>query len=154
MHRLKPSRWTPGVSGNVLASTRSSPRGRLKPQDPSCCSTCCWVLPVTCWPSVPKALRRHYKSSSRRTPRSPPCCGDGSGGRGASRALGVLLPPLIRPQRAEVKLCLYVCFLKILLIHERHRERQRPRQREKQAPCGDPDAGLDPRIRGHTLGPR
>ena len=26
----------------------------------------------------------------------------------------------------------------------RHTERQRHRQREKQAPCGEPDAGLDP----------
>ena len=37
-----------------------------------------------------------------------------------------------------------------LLIHarqrerERERERQRYRQREKQAPCRDPDVGLDP----------
>ena len=30
----------------------------------------------------------------------------------------------------------------------RHREEQRPRQREKQAPCGEPEAGLDPRIPG------
>ena len=27
---------------------------------------------------------------------------------------------------------------------ERERERQRPRQREKQAPCREPDVGLDP----------
>ena len=27
---------------------------------------------------------------------------------------------------------------------ERERERQRHRQREKQAPCWEPDAGLDP----------
>ena len=27
---------------------------------------------------------------------------------------------------------------------ERERERQRHRQREKQAPCREPDAGLDP----------
>ena len=34
-----------------------------------------------------------------------------------------------------------------LFIHERHRERMRRihRQREKQAPCKEPDAGLDPR---------
>ena len=45
-----------------------------------------------------------------------------------------------------------------LLIHkrqrqrqrERERERQRHRQREKQAPCREPNAGLDPR----TLGSR
>ena len=39
-------------------------------------------------------------------------------------------------------------FLKILFIHERQRERererQRHRQREKQAPCREPDVGLDP----------
>ena len=37
-------------------------------------------------------------------------------------------------------------------MHERHRERQRHRQREKkQAPCKEPDVGLDPRNPG--LGP-
>ena len=34
-------------------------------------------------------------------------------------------------------------FLKILFTHERHRERQRHRQ-EQQAPCMEPDVGLDP----------
>ena len=29
---------------------------------------------------------------------------------------------------------------------ERERERQRHRQREKQAPCREPDVGLDPRV--------
>ena len=29
-----------------------------------------------------------------------------------------------------------------------HRERHRQRQREKQAPCGEADVGLDPRILG------
>ena len=33
-------------------------------------------------------------------------------------------------------------------MRDTHRERQRHRQREKQAPCGDPDAGLDPRTPG------
>ena len=43
-------------------------------------------------------------------------------------------------------------FLMILFIHETHThtERQRHRQREKQAPCKEPDAGLNPR----TLGSR
>ena len=41
-------------------------------------------------------------------------------------------------------------FLKILFIHERHRERQRHRQREMQAPWEKPDVGLDPQ----TLGSR
>ena len=31
---------------------------------------------------------------------------------------------------------------------ERERERQRHRQREKQAPCREPDAGLDPWAKG------
>ena len=34
---------------------------------------------------------------------------------------------------------------------ERERERQRHRQREKQAPCREPNAGLDPGSRDHTL---
>ena len=40
-----------------------------------------------------------------------------------------------------------------LFIHERHthRERQRHRQREKQAPCREPDVGLDLGPRGHAL---
>ena len=33
-------------------------------------------------------------------------------------------------------------------MRDTHRERQRHRQREKQAPCGDPDVGLDPRMPG------
>ena len=49
----------------------------------------------------------------------------------------------------------------ILFIHERHthrerereRERQRHRQREKQAPCKEPDVGLDPRTPGSCPGP-
>ena len=49
----------------------------------------------------------------------------------------------------------YMCYIPhsfflrfYLLIHERHREGQRHRQREKQAPCGEPDVGLDPRTPG------
>ena len=37
---------------------------------------------------------------------------------------------------------------------QRHKERQSHRQREKQAPCGEPKAGLDPRTRDHDLGQR
>ena len=44
--------------------------------------------------------------------------------------------------------------LKILFIHERHRKRQRHRQREKQAPCWEPDVGLDPRTPGSRPGPK
>ena len=36
---------------------------------------------------------------------------------------------------------------------ERERERQRHRQREKQAPCGEPDAGLNPKGRCSTIEP-
>ena len=35
---------------------------------------------------------------------------------------------------------------------ERERERQRHRQREKQAPCKEPDVGLDPRSPGSHPG--
>ena len=35
---------------------------------------------------------------------------------------------------------------------EQERERQRHRQREKQAPCREPDMGLDPRSPGSRLG--
>ena len=43
-----------------------------------------------------------------------------------------------------------IFFFKILFIHDRHRgrERQRHRQREKQAPCREPDVGLNPRTLG------
>ena len=33
---------------------------------------------------------------------------------------------------------------RVLFIYERERERQRHKQREKQAPCREPDVGLDP----------
>ena len=33
-------------------------------------------------------------------------------------------------------------------IHREEREKQRHRQREKQAPCREPDVGLDPRTPG------
>ena len=44
-------------------------------------------------------------------------------------------------------------FFKILFIFswETQRERQRHRQREKQAPCKEPDAGLNPRLQDHAL---
>ena len=37
---------------------------------------------------------------------------------------------------------------------ERERERQRHRQREKQAPCREPDVGLDPRSPGSCPEPK
>ena len=45
-------------------------------------------------------------------------------------------------------------FLKILFIPERPRDRQRHRQREKQAPCSEPDLGLDPGIPGSCPEPK
>ena len=44
--------------------------------------------------------------------------------------------------------------LKILFVHERHRETHRHRSREKQAPCREPDAGLDPGTPGSWPGPK
>ena len=45
---------------------------------------------------------------------------------------------------------------KDLFIYDRHRERetQRHRRREKQAPCGEPDVGLDPGSPGSRPGPK
>ena len=51
-------------------------------------------------------------------------------------------------------ICSCVCvFFKILFIYssETQKERQRNRQREKQAPCRDPDVGLDPGPQDHNL---
>ena len=47
-------------------------------------------------------------------------------------------------------------YLKVLFIHDRRRERerQRHRQREKQAPCKEPDAGLDPGTAGSCPEPK
>ena len=51
-------------------------------------------------------------------------------------------------------------FFKDLFIHdrqrerERERERQRHRQREKQAPCQEPDVGLNPGTLGSRPGPK
>ena len=36
----------------------------------------------------------------------------------------------------------------------RHTENQRQRQREKEAPCGEPDVGLDPRTPGSHPEPK
>ena len=65
--------------------------------------------------------------------------------------------PLSYPGAPEALLYLFI--LKIFLfIHENtqkgERERQRHRQREKQAPCRDPDVGLDPRSPGSRPGPK
>ena len=42
----------------------------------------------------------------------------------------------------------------IMIDIERERQRQRHRQREKQAPCREPDVGLDPRTPGSHPGPK
>ena len=41
-----------------------------------------------------------------------------------------------------------------LFIHERHREREAETQREKQAPCRDPNMGLDPGTPGSHPEPK
>ena len=50
--------------------------------------------------------------------------------------------------------CIFFKKIIYLFILERHRERQRHRQREKQAPCREPDAGLDPRTPGSCPEPK
>ena len=45
-------------------------------------------------------------------------------------------------------------FKKFIYSWETHRERQRYRQREKQAPCGELDAGLEPRTPGSQSEPK
>ena len=51
---------------------------------------------------------------------------------------------------------LFFIFLKDLFIYDRHRERerQRHRRREKQAPCWEPNVGLDPGTSGSCPGPK
>ena len=53
------------------------------------------------------------------------------------------------------KIVFLFCFYRFyLFIHEKHREREaeRHRQREKQAPCREPDMGLDPVFPGSGPG--
>ena len=45
-------------------------------------------------------------------------------------------------------------FFKILFIHERHRERERQRYRQREAPCKEPDVGLNPRNLGSGFEPK
>ena len=45
-------------------------------------------------------------------------------------------------------------FKKYLFIYSWERESQRHRQKEKQAPCREPDAGLDPGTPGSCPGPK
>ena len=64
-----------------------------------------------------------------------------AGALGAIAVLGLLRQGLLR-------MCVCNFFFKILFIYSWDTERQRHRQKEKQAPCGEPDAGLDPRTPG------
>ena len=63
-------------------------------------------------------------------------------------------PHMLYPKFVLRKYSVFFFSLKILFIHERERERgrQRQRQKEKQAPCREPDVGLDPSSPGS--GPR
>ena len=45
-------------------------------------------------------------------------------------------------------------FICLFIETQRERERQRHGQREKQAPCRDPDVGLDSRSPGSHPGPK
>ena len=49
--------------------------------------------------------------------------------------------PLGLPKRNQI---LFFLFYLFMIVTQRERERQRHRQREKQAPCSEPDVGLDP----------
>ena len=55
---------------------------------------------------------------------------------------------------------MFLIFFKDLFIYDRKREREREReaeihrQREKQAPCREPDVGLDPGTPGSCPGPK
>ena len=52
------------------------------------------------------------------------------------------------------KILLKIYFFKRFYLFMRDRERQRHRQREKQAPCREPDVGLDPGSPGSHPGPK
>ena len=45
-------------------------------------------------------------------------------------------------------------FTEFIYVFMRHTKRPKHRQREKQAPCGEPDAGLDPRTPGSHPEPK
>ena len=52
----------------------------------------------------------------------------------------------------DVYVCIYLFIDFIYLFMRDERERQRHRQREKQAPCREPDGGLDPGTPGSRPG--
>ena len=68
----------------------------------------------------------------------------------------LFLPWLSRIPTKHLKIKMSLFLKKILFIYswETHRERQRHRQREKQASCGEPDVGLDPRTPGSRSEPK
>ena len=49
---------------------------------------------------------------------------------------------------------IFLFFEGFIFLFERERERQRHRQKEKQAPCREPDVGLDPGTPGSCPGPK
>ena len=54
-----------------------------------------------------------------------------------------------------IKSTVFFYFLRFyLFIHKRHTERCRDRWREKQAPCGEPNVGLNPRTPGSRPEPK
>ena len=60
---------------------------------------------------------------------------------------------------SKIPLIFFLRFIYLFVIdiekeRERERERQRHRRREKQAPCRDPDMGLDPGTTGSRPGPK
>ena len=68
------------------------------------------------------------------------------------------LVPILYPTSPWGRIVLFFSFLIYLFMRdreterERERERQRHRQREKQAPCREPDVGLNPGTPGSGLG--
>ena len=57
-----------------------------------------------------------------------------------------------RPSYAGLLFIYYFFKRFYLFMRDIERERQRHRQREKQAPCREPDVGLDPRTKGSHPG--
>ena len=75
------------------------------------------------------------------------------GGPGAGPPLPHL--PHVVEEHTVHKLGDFFFFLRFYLFtHERHRERQRHGQKDKQAPCREPNVGLDPRTPGSEPEPR
>ena len=56
---------------------------------------------------------------------------------------------------SHVVLFFYLFIFKdFIYVYQREKEKQRHRQREKQAPCWEPDVGLDPGTPGSRPGPK